>query len=126
MPDTHVQGRLVDGGAARALVAADFALGAGFGATATVAVAAGSTDRRGRITVTANGAGLAQATATVTLTFSEAFDPAPVAVACRAGGTGGVTEQLAAVSATTTALVLTHSVLPVAASTYIYDYVVNP
>jgi len=105
---------------------AAWALGAGWGSTATFAVAAGSTDQRGIITITSSGTGQAQATANVTLTFKDgAFAGAPFATVTLQKSSNAVTEaQPTEVTQTTTALSFRHSVLPVAAATYRYSYVV--
>src|SRR5438132_1190187 len=76
------------------VVAADFALGAGFGSTSPVAVVAGSDDRHGQIAITCSGSGFAQATATVTLTFKDGgYGAAPFAVVTCAGDTSAVNES---------------------------------
>lgn len=109
------------------VLSTNFALGVGWGTTATVAVRAGSTDQRGVITVTSNGTGQAQATATVTFTFADgAYSAVPPYMSAvlinnsHAVGETGATGM----TCTTTQLALTHSVLPVAAATYVYAYAV--
>jgi hypothetical protein len=76
MPKTHFNGRVVRGLTQPTLVAADFALGAGWGTTATATPAAGSTDDRSRVDILCQGAGIA-ANPTFVLTFKEAFDVTP-------------------------------------------------
>lgn len=68
------------------LVAANFAMSAGFGSTASIAVAAGSTVSRGEATITSSGTGQA-ANPTCTMTFPDgAFPAAPFPVVSRSGG----------------------------------------
>lgn len=121
-------GGRIDGSLGTAHTAADasWALGAGWGTTATFAIAAGSTDQRGVITVTSSGTGQAQATANVTLTFKDgAYASTPFAIVTLQSSSNAVTEaQPTQVTSTTTALSFRHSVLPVAAATYRYSYVV--
>lgn len=110
-----------------AAVAAAFALGAGWGSTASVVVTAGSNDQAGIITVTAAGAGLAQATANVTFTFTDgAYAGIPrSAIITLMSSSNAVNESQptqGAVSATV--LSWRHSVLPVAAATYKFSYLV--
>lgn len=110
-----------------AAVAADFALGAGWGNTASVVVTAGSNDQAGIITVTSAGTGQAQATANVTFTFKDgAYAAIPrAALITLMSSSNAVTESQptqGAVSATV--LSWRHSVLPVAAATYKFSYVV--
>lgn len=66
----YLRGRRLQANEGTALVAGDFALGAGFGATASVSVKSGSNDQRGEFTVTANGAGIA-ANPAITLTYKD-------------------------------------------------------
>lgn len=102
------------------------ALGAGWGGTASYAIAAGSFDTLGSVTVTASATTPAQATATITLTFvTGAFRTAPKGYAARNGGTGSALIT-AIVATTTTTLVLTASIIPVAAATYTFDWIVIP
>jgi len=110
-----------------AVAAANFALGAGWGSTASVAVSAGSNDQAGIITVTSAGTGQAQATANITLTFVDgAYASIPRAVIWSLlSSSNSVTEAQptqGAVTATTASC--RHSVLPVAAATYKYSYLV--
>lgn len=110
-----------------AAAAANIALGAGWGTTASVAVTAGSNDQAGQFVVSSAGTGQAQATATVTFTFADgAYAAAPRGfIVTLASSTNAVTEaQPTAVACTTTALSWTHSVLPVTAKTYTYNYIV--
>lgn len=85
MGDTHLSGLVIGG---TPVVAADFALSAGFGSTASVAVAAGSTDRKGRITITSAGTGQG-ANPTCTLTPKDAYDAAAIAVLTTRGDEAG-------------------------------------
>ena len=89
------------------LAAGDVAIGAGWGTTGTKAITSGSNDVAGQIVVTASGASFAQATATVVITFKSAYAPAPRTVI-----------------ATTTALTLSFSVLPVDTKIYKINYLV--
>jgi hypothetical protein len=120
----------IDGSIGSALTAADsaFVLGAGWGTTATFAVAAGSNDQRGTITVTSSGTGQAQATANVTLTFKDgtyAGANAPTVLVQLQSSSNAVTEaQPTQIASTLTTMSFRHSVLPVAAATYRYSYVV--
>ena len=126
--NSSTTGGRIDGSVGTALSAADtaFALGAGWGTTATFAVAAGSTDQRGIITITSSGTGQAQATANVTLTFKDgAYAATPVAIVTLQSSSNAVTEsQPTQVTQTTTTASWRHSVLPVAAATYRFAYVV--
>jgi len=110
-----------------AAVAAAFALGAGWGTTASVAVSAGSNDQAGIITVTSAGTGQAQATANVTFTFTDgAYAATPrgfiVVLLSSSNAINESQPTLGAVSTTTASW--RHSVLPVAAATYKFSYVV--
>lgn len=110
-----------------ALAQANVALGAGWGTTATVAIAAGSNDQAGILTVTSAGTGQAQATANITITFADgAYAAVPRAVIWTLlSSSNAVTESQptqGAVTATTASC--RHSVLPVAAATYKYAYLV--
>jgi hypothetical protein len=122
------EGGRIDAGLGTAVAAANFALGVGWGTTATVsAVAAGSNDQAGIFTVSSAGTGQAQATATVTLTFVDgAYAATPRAAVCQlVNNSHAITETgPTAVAASTTALSFVHSVLPVAANTYQYSYIV--
>lgn len=123
-PSGVTVGRL-DGSNGTAVVAGDFALGAGWGNTASIAVTSGSTDQRGEVTVTSAGTGQSQATATVTLTFTDgAYASAPFAVVCRGGGTATETDGVTAVATTTTTLVWNASILPVDSETTKFSYIV--
>lgn len=128
-PNAPVRGgRVIDDrsypGGGAPIAAGNMAAGVGLGATGTVAVAAGGSTTRGTITTTANGAGLAQATATVDFTFPNAFDVAPVVFVRRTGGTAAATVQVRVVSVSTTVVQFQLSVLPVAAETVIFEFVV--
>lgn len=115
-------GRL-DGSIGTAAVAADFVLGAGWGAS-TVAVTAGSNAQRGEITITCvTGGGLAQATATVVFTFPDgAYAAAPWVLPFTSNTNGIDTGRWVVTTTTTTAVTLTHSVLPVNAAVYKLRY----
>lgn len=117
-------GRL-DGSIGTAAVSADFALGAGWGAS-TVAVASGSNAQRGQITITcATGGGLAQATATCTFTFPDgAYASAPWVIPHSTNSNGVDAGKWAVTTRSTTSVVLTFSVLPVNAATYVLNYLV--
>jgi len=121
-----IHGRSVDGGGAP-LTTTDSAvvLGAGWGGTATFAIADGSFQTKGTITVTASASTPAQATATIVLTFDPAFLLTPKAYAARNGGTGSAL-ICPIVACTTTAMTLTACIIPVAASTYTFDWIVVP
>lgn len=122
-------GRL-DGSLGTALAAADtaFVLGAGWGTTATFAVAAGSTDQRGTITITSAGTGQAQATSNVTLTFKDgtyAGANAPTVLVTLQRSSNAVADaQPTEVTSSLTTASWRSGVLPVAAATYRYSYVV--
>jgi len=110
-----------------AVASSNFALGAGWGTTASVAVTAGSNDQAGIITVTSAGTGQAQATANVTLTFVDgAYASIPrSAIITLMSSSNAVTESQPTQGAVTaTTLSWRHSVLPVAAATYKFSYVV--
>lgn len=113
------------------LVAADFALSAGWGTTATVTVDAANsnTDQRFRVTVNSNGTGQA-ANPVLTLSFSEdlfgvnqAWVVAPVAVAMMATESTGAIAHVSTGTRTVGTLALTYHDTPVAASTYVFDVV---
>lgn len=110
-----------------AAAAAAFALGAGWGTTASVVVSAGSNDQAGIITVTSSGTGQAQATANVTFTFTDgAYAGTPrAAIVTLMSSSNAVTEaQPTQGAVSTTTLSWRHSVLPVAAATYKFSYLV--
>jgi hypothetical protein len=118
--DTHANRLKYSLGTATA--AGDYALSAGWGNTASVAVATGSNDQRGTITITSAGIGQA-VNATITLTFKDGtWTTAPFALAKQEGGTGVISDCTEVASATT--LIITFTGLPVAASTYIFTYIV--
>jgi hypothetical protein len=105
-----------------ALAASNFALGVGWGATGSLSLTAGSTDQRGSFAITAAGAGLAQATATIVLTFADgAYASAPFCLVTTTN-TNSIDTGHVTWSATTTALTLTFSLLPVAAAVYTFTY----
>lgn len=104
------------------LVAADFALSAGWGLAASVAVGAFSTDQRGMITVTSAGVGQG-VNPTITLTFKDGAWPlAPFALSKMEGGTGAITNTTE--TTTTTTLVITFLGTPVATLTYTFDWII--
>lgn len=98
-----------------ALVAGDFALGAGWGVGSTVTAITG-TDMAWNITVTA--AGVPAANPTVTLTFKDGtFTNVPICVTKWNGGTGAAAFVQDAPTATTN--VITFLALPIAGLTYV-------
>jgi hypothetical protein len=102
-------------------------LGVGWGGTATFAVAAGSYDTKGTLTVTASATTPAQATATVVITFKGgAFRVAPKFYVVRNGGDGGATIGAGEVASNTTTASWKATVIPVAGSTYTFDWVIVP
>lgn len=124
--NSSTAGGRIDGSIGSPVVAADIALGAGWGNAASVAVAAGSTDQRGACTVTSGGTGQAQATATCALTFHDgAYQATPFGSAELTGNTHAVTEaQPQGQSCSTTGLAWCHSVIPVSANTYTFNWCV--
>jgi len=124
--NSSADGGRLDGSIGKAVVAADFVIGAGWGGTAALTVRAGSNDQRGTVTITASATTPAQATATVVLTFADgAYAATPPCFSVHMlSSSNGVAEpsELAAVACTTTALSWTHGTLPVAAKTYTYSY----
>ena len=120
-------GRL-DGTLGTAVVAGDFAIGAGWGGTATKSVRSGSTDQRGVITITASATTPAQATATVALTFADgAYASTPPyfnVTLLSSSNAAAEPSELEACACTTTALTWTFGTLPVATKTYVFSYVV--
>lgn len=110
------------------VTSANIALGAGWGTTASIAMTnALSNDQAGTFTITSSGTGQAQATANVTLTFIDgAYEGVPrAAIVTLQSSSNAVTEaQPTQVTSSTTALSWRHSVLPVAAATYRYSYLV--
>jgi hypothetical protein len=104
------------------LAAGDVAIGAGWGTTATKAITAGSNDFAGQIVVTSAGASQAQATATVVITFKTPYATAPRVVLVTTTNDNSIDTGHATWSATTTALTLTFSVLPVATKVYTLNY----
>ena len=85
-----------------AVVAGDFALGAGWGSTASLSVAAGSTDAAGQATITANGSGIT-ANPSVAFTFHDgAFPSAPFVIFARGDGNSPQTALFTAAKGATT------------------------
>lgn len=110
-----------------ALAAANIALGAGWGTTASVAITTGANDTAGILTVTSAGTGQAQATANVTVTFADgAYAATPRAcIITLLSSSNAVTEaQPTQGAVSTTTVSWRHSVLPVAAATYKFSYLV--
>lgn len=108
-----------------ALAAGDIALGAGWGSS-TVVIRAGSCDQNGHITITGvTGGGLAQATATITVTFKEPFPNTPTGAIITTSNDNSITTGMPiAYTLSTTALVMTYSVLPVNAKIYVIDWLI--
>ena len=106
------------------LAAGDVAIGAGWGTTGTKAITSGSNDVAGQIVVTASGASFAQATATVVITFKSAYPTAPRTVIATTTNDNSIDTGHVTWSATTTALTLTFSVLPVDTKIYKINYLV--
>ena len=105
-----------------ALAATDLALGVGWGSTATKALVTPSSDQRGGVTITSGGTGQSQATATVVLTFADgAFAAAPYCMATVTSNSA-IDEGHVVCTATTTALTMTFSVLPVDTKIYIIKW----
>lgn len=122
-PSTTAAG-VLRGDIGTALVAGDVAIGAGWGTTGTKAITTGSNAQRGQIVVTASGASFAQATATVVITFPEPYASAPVVVLATTTNDNSIDTGHVTWSATTTALTLTFSVLPVDTKIYKINYAV--
>lgn len=102
--------------------ATDWALSAGMGSTASIAITqATSNDQRGRVTITSAGTGQG-ANPTATLTFKRPFANAPVIVSTRGGGSQP-TIAMTPTTISTTSVVFTLNGTPVAAETYVFDYV---
>lgn len=122
--NTSSEGGRLDGSLGSAVVAANFALGAGWGAGSTVAVQAGSTDQRGIVTVTTAGGGQAQATASLTLTFADgAYGKQPFGRFQLIDTNDALTTaQPIAQTISTTQLACVAAVLPVTAKTYKFFY----
>ena len=100
------------------VAATHIAIGAGWGTTATKALITPSSDQRGGVTITSAGTGQSQATATVVLTFADgAFAAAPMCMAT-VTSTSSIDEGHVVCTATTTALTMTFSVLPVDTKVY--------
>lgn len=110
-----------------ALAQSNIVLGVGWGTTKSVAIGAGSNDQAGILTVTSAGTGQAQATADVTVTFADgayAAIPRVILVTLDSSSNAVTESQPTAVAVTATGFSFRHSVLPVAAATYKYSYVV--
>lgn len=107
-----------------ALSASNVAIGAGWGTTGSAAITSGSNDVAGQIVVTASGASFAQATATVVITFTTAYASTPRVVLVTTTNDNSIDTGHATWSATTTALTLTFSVLPVDTKIYKLNYLV--
>lgn len=109
----------LNGSDGRALVAADFALGVGWGSTvAAPTVVANSKQDRWKITITSSGSSQAQATATIVFTFPEPYPTAPFAIIDTTNDNSLTAASAFTWSSTTTALTLTHSILPVDTKIY--------
>lgn len=122
---THHGGHVSEGNSLTDHVAADYAASAGFGTTATVTPVAGTNDRGGRVSVASSGTGQA-ANPTLTLTFKAgAFEKAPVVV-CMRGDTAAAAGDWRVTSVTATSVVFTFVGTPVAAETYILEFLVKP
>lgn len=122
MPQNQGARGRVSSGDAKAAVAADFVIGAGWGGTATLALATGSTDQCGRFTITASATTPAQATATIVHTFAGgAFDFAPIALVTTTN-TNSIDTGHVTCTTTTTAATYTFAVTPVAAAVYTFNY----
>lgn len=122
---TTAGGRL-DGSVGTAVASGDFTLGAGWGADATIAVTSGSTVNRGEATITAvvGGGAMSQATATVVFTYPDgAFASAPWFLVTTTNDNSIDTGRFAVTTTTTTAVTLTHSVLPVTTKIYKFRWV---
>lgn len=105
------------------LAAGDVALGAGWGNSATKAITTGANDLAGQIVVTSAGTGQSQATATITITFKSAFATAPRAVLIANSNDNAIDTGHTTYTVSTTSLVITFNVLPVATKIYKFDYV---
>jgi len=119
-------GRL-DGSLQRdALTNAAFALGVGWGDGAvTKVLTSGSTDQRGTLTITSVGSNQAQATATVTFTFADgAYASAPFVMMTSSNDNSIDTGRFALTSVSTTQVVWTFSLLPVASKIYKLHYAI--
>jgi hypothetical protein len=115
-------GGRVDGSIGTAVAAGNVAIGAGWATEGSLAITTGSNDQRGQFVVTCGATSPAQATATIVLTFADgAFVSAPFTIVTTTNDnsidTGHVTW-----STTTTAMTLTHSLLPVSTKIYKFTY----
>lgn len=112
--------------AGTAITSANIALGVGWGDGSTaVAVRSGSNDQAGQISVTSAGANQAQATATVTLTFTDgAYSTAPRTVLITTTNNNSIDTGHVTYTCSTTALVMTFSLLPVDTKVYVFNYAV--
>lgn len=108
------------------ITSANIALGVGWGDGATaVSVRSGSNDQAGQISVTSAGANQAQATATVTLTFTDgAYSATPIAAIITTTNNNSIDTGHVTYTLSTTALVMTFSVLPVDTKVYVFNYVI--
>lgn len=99
-------------------------LGAGWGASATVAIGTGSNDVAGKLVVTGlvGGGAMAQATATIVITFTSPYAVAPRACLVTTTNDNSIDTGHVTWSATTTALTLTFSLLPVTTKIYTFTY----
>lgn len=114
----------MDGSGSPAVVAGDWTLGVGWGDGAvTKTVATSSTEQRGQLVITSVGANQAQATATAVLTFPGGARPAaPVTAIVTTTNNNSIDTGHVTWSATTTALTLTFSVLPVDTKIYKFNW----
>ena len=83
---------------------------------------AGANDVAGQIVVTSAGTGQSQATATVTVTFTTAYATAPRVAICTTTNDNSIDTGHVEWTVSTTALVMTFSVLPVATKIYKLNY----
>lgn len=105
----------------RDLATTDFALGVGWGDGAvTKTLATSSKQNAFQIVVTSVGSNQAQATATIVLTYPIPYAVAPIAIVTTTNS-NSIDTGHATWSSTTTALTITHSVIPVAAAIYKFN-----
>lgn len=115
-------GGRVDGSLGTVIAAANVAIGAGWATEGAFAITTGSNDQRGQIVVTCGATSPSQATATVTLTFVDgAFNSAPFTIVTTTND-NSIDTGHATWATTTTAMVLTHSLLPVSTKIYKFTY----
>lgn len=115
-------GGVINGEIGRAVVAGDFALGAGWGTDPVLTITSGSNQQRGRLTILAK-ATPAQATATIVLTFPLPYASAPFCIQKETTNDNSLTTHTAfSCTTSTTAATFTHLVLPVADKTYTLDW----